>query len=304
MTQTPFESLTESSTHRAGFVHIIGEPNAGKSTLINGLLDYPLSIATHKPQTTRHNIVGLHNEKDLQIVYLDTPGDLTPTSELQEAMKRNVDRALVHSDVLLWVVDLRETEINQRFKKIQQQQPATTLVLLNKIDLLPADLVAEKQKQWQAALGDTAQIFLLSARHHTGLSALQKKIITLLPLHPPYYPKENLTDKSERFLVGDIIRKYIFLFYHKEIPYSTEVHVTDFKESDTLLRVDATLYVERRSQKGILIGHKGSALKKAGTAARKELEALYKKKIFLSLHIKVSPNWRSKTHQLTAWGYP
>ncbi len=280
----------------------MGAPNVGKSTLLNHFVAYPLSIATHKPNTTRQNIIGIHNEKNLQIIYVDTPGYLKPTSELQVAMMRQVERALLESDLFLWVVDIRQPDIHGSLQALYKKKPSALLILLNKIDLLTAPQIEATLQKWHTAL-PKAQIIPISLRHQAGLLFVQKQIKERLPVHPPYYPKETFTDKSERFFIADLIRKYILLYYHQEIPYSTQITIAHFKETPRLLRLDATLYVERASQKSILIGKKGSALKKVGTAARQELSRLYKKKVFLTQHVKVSPQWRNERKQLTAWGY-
>ncbi len=289
-------------SHQAGFVNIAGKPNAGKSTLLNKLVDYPLSIATYKPQTTRRTIVGIDNQPNYQIVYVDMPGYLAPSYALQEAMMRQVKRALITSDVIVWLVDSREKEIDDFLLSNRKKQKAPFLLVINKIDLISEEELAERMAFWEERIAPT-HIIPIAALHATNLTKLKAIILDYLPEHPPYYDKDEITTSTERFLVAEIIRKAIILHYRQEIPYSSEVMVDSFKEEEHILRIEATIYVERTSQKSIMIGKKGAALKKIGTLARKEIESIFKKKVFLSQYVKVANTWRSKPKQLTAWGY-
>ncbi len=290
------------TTHRAGFVHIIGKPNAGKSTLFNALVQYPLSIISPKPQTTRHNIIGITNTPSTQTIYMDTPGYLEPTYPLQEIMLRNVKRALVESDLLLWVVDVREKEADDLLLKKTEKQKTPCLLLLNKIDLLTPDQVKTQQAHWQQQT-TVDQVIPLSAHQQSHVNNLAEQINQYLPLHPPYYDKNILTDRSTRFFTADIIRKALLAHYKQEIPYSTEVIIEHFQEQTDIIHIHTTLHVERQSQKHILIGKKGNALKRSGTTARKELEKFLKKKVFLKQHVKIAPNWRHNKNKLAQWGY-
>ncbi|MEM9738107.1 MAG: GTPase Era [Bacteroidota bacterium] len=290
------------SSHRAGFVNIMGKPNAGKSTLMNTLLGYSLSIATYKPQTTRHTILGIDNGKDHQIIYVDVPGYMKPHYELQKIMLRQVKRALIESDIIVWLVNSREKEIDDFLLDNRKMQTCPFLLVVNKVDLLDQAERAELSSFWQKNLNPTSTIFI-SALYQTNLDQLKAAILKYLPLHPAYYDKREITTRTERFLVAQIIRKAIILSYHQEIPYSTEVIVDSFKEKEDILCIEATIYVERMSQKSIVIGKKGAALKKIGIQARKEIESIFKKKVFLSQYVKVSKDWRNQTKQLTAWGY-
>jgi len=301
--------------HRSGFVNIVGNPNVGKSTLMNALVGERLSIITSKAQTTRHRIMGIVNGEDFQIVYSDTPGVLKPNYKLQEQMLEFSQGALVDADVLLYVTDVQDTpdknaEFLQKVKKlsaVSNQQSAISnqktkvFLLINKIDLTTPETLDSLVAYWQRELPE-ATIFPLSAKEKFGIDQLFNAIKEALPECPPFFPKDQLTDKSSRFFVNEIIREKILLCYDKEIPYSTEVEVDAFRDEKTL-RIQATIYVERESQKGIIIGHHGAALKKVGTLARKDIEAFFGKPVFLELFVKVDKDWRSSTNRLRHYGY-
>jgi GTP-binding protein Era len=289
--------------HKAGFVNIIGNPNAGKSTLMNALVGERISIITSKAQTTRHRIMGIVNGDDFQIVYSDTPGILKPQYKLQEGMMQFVSAALADADILLLVVDLTddksiEPETFQRIKKAS----VPILVLLNKTDLVVNSKIEEEEKRWRRLLPES-EIMTVSALTGKNTEEIFKKIISLLPEHPAYYPKDELTDKPEKFFVAEIIREKILRNFQQEIPYSVEIVVEEFKESEVIIKIAATIYVERESQKGILLGHGGKAIKKLGTDARLDIEKFLLKKVFLQLFIKVDKDWRDSERQLKRYGY-
>jgi len=290
--------------HKSGFVNIIGNPNVGKSTLMNALVGERLSIITSKAQTTRHRIMGIVNGDDFQIVYSDTPGILKPNYKLQASMMRFVTGALKDADIILYVTDVIE-QGDEASREILLRIGAggmRTIVVINKIDLTTEeDLVAMVEK-WSVELPD-ADIVPVSALNNFNIGGLFDLILKYLPEGEPYYPKDSLTDKTMRFFASEIIREKIFLNYSKEIPYSVEVAVEDYREEPALDRIRAVIYVSRESQKGIIIGHKGSMLKKVGTAARKELEAFTGKRVFLELFVKVNDNWRNDDRQLRRFGY-
>ena len=302
--------------HRSGFVNIVGNPNVGKSTLMNALVGERLSIITSKAQTTRHRIMGIVNGEDFQIVYSDTPGVLKPNYKLQEQMLEFSQGALVDADVLLYVTDVQDTpdknaEFLQKVKAIasSRKQQTKVFLLINKIDLTTPETLDNLVAYWQKELPE-AEIFPLSAKEKFGIDQLFTAIKEALPECPPFFPKDQLTDKSSRFFVNEIIREKILLCYDKEIPYSTEVEVDSFKDEPQsaqhprgLIRIQATIYVERESQKGIIIGHQGSALKKVGMAARKDIEAFFGKPVFLELFVKVDKDWRSNQSRLRHYGY-
>ncbi len=291
-------------THRAGFVHIIGKPNVGKSTLINGLMEYPLSIATHKPQTTRQNIIGVDQGKDYQIVYIDTPGYFKPSYALQEIMMQHVKRALLGSDLLLWVVDIRDVnEAHTLLQKHTEQRKLQVFLLLNKADLIAQEQLSSYLAHWQKKIPNATHIVPMAAINPQDVRGLKQKITDSLPLHPAYYDKETLTDKPMRFFASNILRKAMLLHYHQEIPYSTEATIDLFQAKEKSLFIKATLYVARASQKGIIIGRKGQALKKMGITARQDLQHFFMKKVFLQQEVKVLPNWRNKKHILAKFGY-
>ena len=306
-------------THRSGFVNIVGNPNVGKSTLMNALVGERLSIITSKAQTTRHRILGIVNGEDFQMVYSDTPGVLAPNYRLQEKMLEFSRSALVDADVLLYVTEPQDTiDRNPDFvEKVKKMSAAGTRVFLiiNKIDLTTQETLDSLVAFWQAQLPE-AEIFAISAQERFGVDQLFEAIKNALPVGPPFFPKDQLTDKSERFFVNEIIREKILQNYDKEIPYSVEVEVESFKEVPTaersyspqdghatMLHISAIIYCERESQKGIIIGKGGSALKRVGMQARQEIEDFFQKKVFLQLFVKVDRDWRSNTGRLKHYGY-
>ncbi len=290
-------------THKAGFVNIIGNPNVGKSTLMNALVGERLSIITSKAQTTRHRILGIVNSDDFQIVFSDTPGIIKPAYGLQESMMDFVKTAFEDADILIYMVEIGEKELKDEafFNRISNSK-VPVLLVINKIDKSNQQQLEEQVELWQSKV-PKAEIFPVSALEHFNTQALFNRIIELLPECPPYYPKDSLTDKSERFFVNEMIREKILLNYEKEIPYSVEVETEEFLEDEMIIRIRAVIMVERDSQKGILIGHKGSALKKVGTAAREEMEKFFQKKVHLELFVKVNKDWRSSEYQLKRFGY-
>ena len=294
------------NNHRSGFVNIVGNPNVGKSTLMNALVGERLSIITSKAQTTRHRILGIVNGEDFQMVYSDTPGVLAPNYRLQEKMLEFSRSALVDADVLLYVTEPQDTpDRNADFlEKVKKMAHAGTRVFLiiNKIDLTTQDTLDRLVKFWQAQLPE-ATIFPISAQERFGVAQLFDAIHDALPVGPPFFPKDQLTDKSERFFVNEIIREKILQNYDKEIPYSVEVEVESFKDEEKIIRIDAVIYCERESQKGILIGRAGSALKRVGSQARKDIEEFFQKPVFLQLFVKVDRDWRSNTSRLKHYGY-
>ena len=295
-----------SQTHRSGFVNIVGNPNVGKSTLMNALVGERLSIITSKAQTTRHRIMGIVNGEDFQMVYSDTPGVLSPNYQLQRQMLEFSRSALVDADVLLYVTEPQDTaDRNADFlAKVKKMASAGTRVFLiiNKIDLTTQETLENLVAFWHNQLPE-ATIFPISAQERFGVPQLFEAIKEALPVAPPFFPKDQLTDKPARFFVDEIIREKILLNYDKEIPYSVEVEVESFKEDDKLIRIDAVIYCERESQKGILIGKAGSALKRVGSQARKDIEDFFQKQVFLQLFVKVDKDWRSNTSRLKHYGY-
>lgn len=301
--------------HKAGFVNIVGNPNVGKSTLMNQLVGERISIATFKAQTTRHRIMGIVNTDEMQIVFSDTPGVLKPNYKLQESMLAFSESALQDADVLLYVTDVVENpEKNKDFLDKVAKMNVPVLLLINKIDITPANESEGKTKnnagealgniveKWHALLPN-AEILPISAKNKFGIDMLLKRIKELLPDSPPYFDKEQLTDKPARFFVSEIIREKILLYYDKEIPYSVEVSVEQFKEDDKRIHISAVIYVERNSQKGIIIGHQGVALKKVSTESRKALERFFGKSIYLEVFVKVDKDWRSSQRELDSFGY-
>ena len=293
--------------HKAGFVNIVGNPNVGKSTLMNQLVGERLSIATFKAQTTRHRIMGIVNTEDMQIVFSDTPGVLKPNYKLQESMLAFSESALQDADVLLYVTDVVETpEKNMEFLEKVQKMNIPVILLINKIDELAGDTsqarLGEIVEKWHALLPN-AEILPISAKNKFGVDMLLKRIQELLPESPAFFDKDQLTDKPARFFVSEIIREKILLYYDKEIPYSVEVRVERFKETEKHIHINAIIYVERDSQKGIIIGHQGMALKKVSTEARKSLEKFFAKPIFLETFVKVDKDWRSSERELNSFGY-
>ena len=289
--------------HKAGFVNIIGCPNVGKSTLLNALVGQKLSIITSKAQTTRHRIMGIVNENDYQIIFSDTPGILKPNYKLHEKMMRFVADAMEDADIFLLITDIFE-DIALEESYIQKLQKVTQpiLLLINKIDLADEPKLHAKVAEWAAKLPN-AEIVPISALLNVNVSMVMKRILDLLPEHAPFYDKEQLTDKPERFFVSEIIREKILMNYQKEIPYSTEVVVESFKEDEKIIRIEAVIYVERDSQKGIIIGHKGEAIKKVGTQARADAETFFGKHIHLELFVKVDKDWRTNENRLKRFGY-
>jgi len=313
--------------HRAGFVSIVGKPNVGKSTLMNAILGTRLSIITSKAQTTRHRIMGIMNGDDYQIVYSDTPGVLIPQYKLQEGMMRFVQGSINDADVIVVVVDIfQDSSFEEKLLRQLRSSTAAMLVLLNKVDLFPAEPAPEEggageeesaspRRVTRNALGSQeelvarweaefdATVLPISARYGEGLDAVLARIKALLPVHPPFYPKDQLSDKPERFFAAEMMREAIFGHYQQEIPYSCEVAVTAFKEGDKLIRITAEIYVAENSQKGIVIGKGGKALKAVGTKARARMESFFGKQVFLETRVKVSKSWRNDESALTSFGY-
>ena len=289
--------------HKAGFVNIIGNPNVGKSTLMNAFVGERLSIITSKAQTTRHRILGIVNGDDFQMVLSDTPGIIKPAYELQGAMMNFVKSAFEDADVLLYIVELGEQALKDEafFNKIRTAK-IPILVLINKIDLGNEGRLNDALQLWQEKVPN-AEVFAISALENFGVQEVFQRIITLLPESPPFYPKDQLTDKPERFFVNEIIREKILLHYKKEIPYAVEIDTEEFFEEEAIIRMRSVIMVERDSQKGIIIGHKGSALKRVGVEARKDLETFFGKQVHLELYVKVNKNWRSNERQLRRFGY-
>ncbi len=290
-------------THKAGYINIIGNPNVGKSTLMNAFVGEKLSIITSKAQTTRQRIMGIVNGDNFQLIYSDTPGILKPNYKLQQSMMKFVDTAISDADIIVYVTDVVESpEKNMDYIDKIKRSDTPILLLINKIDLTRQDILETMVDKWKAIL-PKAEIFPVSALEKFNIENVFKRIIELIPESPPYFPKDELTDKTERFFVQEIIREKIFLNYAKEIPYSCEVNVEEFKEEENIINIRAQIYVSRDSQKGILIGHKGSGLKKTGTMARLDIEAFFEKKVFLALHVKVLKDWRDKDQNLKYFGY-
>lgn len=289
--------------HKAGFVNIIGNPNVGKSTLMNALVGERLSIITSKAQTTRHRILGIVNGDDFQIVLSDTPGIIKPAYELQSSMMGFVKNAFEDADILIYMVEIGEKELKDEafFNKIVHSK-IPVLLLLNKIDKSNQVELEEQIALWKEKVPN-AEIFPISALENFNIQTVFERILALLPVSPPYYPKDALTDKPERFFVNETIREKILLNYDKEIPYAVEVETEEFLEEDNIIRIRTVIMVERDSQKGIIIGHKGAALKKVGTQAREDLEKFFGKKIHIETYVKVNKDWRSSEYQLRRFGY-
>jgi GTP-binding protein Era len=287
---------------KSGFVSIVGKPNVGKSTLMNKLVGENVSIISSKAQTTRHRIMGIINGADYQIVYSDTPGILEPKYSLHEAMMHYVKVSLEDADLILLVVSLEdkfEPEVFSRFENIS----TPTVLVLNKTDLAKGSQIEDKIAYWKEHLQNLADVVPVSAKTGKGVDQLLPRLLNVIPEHPPYFPEDEYTDRSERFFASEIIREKIFLNYEQEIPYSCEVGIESFKEEKDIIRVRAVIYVERDSQKGIVIGKGGSLLKKVGTEARKDMETFFRKKIFLETHVKVADNWRKEKFKLRQFGY-
>ena len=289
--------------HRAGFINIIGNPNVGKSTLMNNLVGEKLSIITSKAQTTRHRILGIVNGDNFQLIFSDTPGIIKPSYELQDSMMDFVKSALEDADVLIYMVEIGEKSIkdSEVHDKIQSAK-IPTIILLNKIDLSTQEDIKNQINIWSNQYPNT-EIYPVSALNNFNTEKVINRIIELIPESPAYFPKDQLTDKPERFFVNEKLREKILLYYNKEIPYSVEVQTEEFKEEESIIRIRSLILVERESQKGIIIGHNGVALKKIGSKARIDLEKFFGKKIFIELHVKVSKNWRSNSNQLRKFGY-
>ena len=289
--------------HKSGFINIIGNPNVGKSTLMNNLVGEKLSIITSKAQTTRHRILGIVNGDKFQLIFSDTPGIIKPSYELQNSMMDFVKSALEDADVILYMVEIGEKSIKDpevHNKILSTKIP--TIILLNKIDLSNQEDLENQINIWSNKYPNT-EIYPISALNNFNTEKVINRIIELIPESPPYFPKDQLTDKPERFFVNEKLREKILLYYDKEIPYSVEVQTEEFKEEESIIKIRSLILVERESQKGIIIGHKGVALKKIGTKARIDLEKFFGKKVFIELHVKVSKNWRSNPNQLKKFGY-
>ncbi len=290
------------STHKAGFVTLVGRPNAGKSTLMNMLVGEKLSIVTSKAQTTRHRILGIVNSDEYQIIYSDTPGIIRPFYQLQEFMMSYVSMSLEDADVVMLVVDPKDPyEEDETINRLKHTR-STLLVVINKIDLI-SDEELERQKKFWNDLLEPDKILAVSAINGIHVDQVSESILEVLPVHPPFYDKDVLTDRPERFFAAEVIREKIFKNYKKEVPYSTEVVITSFKESETIIRMRAEIYVERQSQKGILIGKNGEALKKVGIQAREDLEKFFGKQVYLEQFVKVEGDWRKREGVLRKFGY-
>ena len=289
--------------HKAGFVNIIGNPNVGKSTLMNALVGEKLSIITPKAQTTRHRILGIVSHEEYQIIFSDTPGIINPAYELQASMMDFVKSAFEDADILIYMVEVGETALKSEafFNKIINSK-IPVILLLNKIDKSNKEEVDEKIAYWRNKVPNSF-VYVISALEKFNVEAVFYKIIELLPESPPFYPKDQLTDKNERFFVNEKIREKILTHYKKEIPYSVEVETESFIEEDNIVRIRSIIMVERETQKGIIIGHKGTAIKRVGAEARKDLERFFQKKVFIELYVKVNKNWRSDKNQLKRFGY-
>ena len=289
--------------HKAGFVNIVGNPNVGKSTLMNALVGERLSIITAKAQTTRHRILGIVNGEEFQVVFSDTPGIIRPAYDLETSMMDAVISAFVDADVLLYMVEIGEKGLKDEafFEKLKQSK-VPVMLLLNKIDTTHQEELENQVQYWQELLPNV-EIYPISALENFNVETVFNRILELLPESPAFYPKDQLTDRPERFFVNEIVREKILLQYKKEIPYAVEVETEEFKEDEKIVRIRCVIMVERDTQKGILIGHKGSALKKVGVEARKTLEAFLAKQVHLELYVKVNKNWRNNAQQLKRFGY-
>lgn len=289
--------------HKAGFVNIIGSPNVGKSTLTNAILGEKIAITTAKAQTTRHRILGMRNTEEYQLILSDTPGIIDPAYKLQESMMEAVQTVFDDADVLIYMVEIGEKKGKSETvisKLVKTDKPV--ILAINKIDTGNQALLDETIIAWKVQLPNAA-IWSISALENFQIDALVENIVEMLPEHPPYYPKDQLTNRSERFMVNEVIREKILLTYDKEIPYAVEVETESFKVEENIIKISSIIYVERSSQKGILIGHKGAALKKVGTLARRDLQKFFDKKIHLELFVKVSKDWRSNSNALKRFGY-
>ena len=289
--------------HKSGFVNIIGKPNVGKSTLMNALVGERISIITSKAQTTRHRIMGILNGDNFQIVYSDTPGILDPKYKLHDSMMEFVNTAFTDADIILFVVDITdETAVDEKHLEKISNAKVPVLILINKVDLSGQEKLEEKVGYWKDKIKN-AEVIPVSAKGKFNVKYIFDRILDMLPDNPPYFPKDQLTDKSERFFVAETIREKILLYYQKEIPYSSEVVIDTFKDEEKIVKIRALIIVERESQKGIIIGHQGKALKKTGTEARKAIEKFLNKKVFLELFVKVDKDWRNDEKRLRTYGY-
>jgi len=288
--------------HKAGFVSIVGKPNVGKSTLMNRLVGEKLSIITSKAQTTRHRIMGILSGDDFQIVYSDTPGILNPQYELHRSMMKYVSSSLEDADIILFVTDPFEKHSGEQFIDVLTKSSVPVILVINKLDLLKQDQIAELQSYWENILRPV-KTHVVSAIEGTHVDDIFQTLMDHLPVHPPFYPKDELTDKPERFFAAEIIREKIFMQYKKEVPYSCQVVVDEFKESEDIIRIRAIIFVERKSQRGILLGHKGERIKKVGIASRQEMEVFFGKHVYLEQHITVEPDWRKNEKKLGKFGY-
>jgi GTP-binding protein Era len=292
----------EQKQFKSGFVSIVGRPNVGKSSLMNKLMGENLSIITAKAQTTRHRIMGILNGENYQVVYSDTPGILEPKYSLHDAMMNYVKVSLEDADLILLVVELGdkfEEHLFERFKLIE----TPVLLVINKIDLAKGSQVKDKVDYWRESLPNLFDILPVSAKSGENVSRILDIVVEKIPVHPPFFPQDEYTDRTERFFASEIIREKIFMTYEEEIPYSCEVKINSFKDQEDIIRISAEIYVERDSQKGIVIGKAGSSLKKVGTEARKDMETFFNKKVFLETHVKVAGNWRKERHRLRQFGY-
>ncbi|MFT5667203.1 MAG: GTP-binding protein Era [Vicingaceae bacterium] len=289
--------------HKAGFVNIIGHPNVGKSTLMNQLVGEKLSIITPKAQTTRHRILGIVNKEEYQIIYSDTPGIVDPAYKLQEGMMKFVYTSLEDADVLVLMVEFGQKDLkNEKLERRLAEIKTPILLLINKLDLTDQEAMESSVGLWSEKFPE-AEVFPISALHGFNIDFLQKRVLELLPESPPYYSKDNYTDKSERFIVEEKIREKVLLNYKQEVPYSVEIEVEEFKEQEEIIRIRAVIHVSRESQKIIIIGKQGAKLKKVGTEARKDLEEFFNKQLFLELFVKVNKEWRNDEKQLKRFGY-
>lgn len=290
--------------YKSGFVNLVGNPNVGKSTLMNKLVGDKISIITNKAQTTRHRIIGIVNKPGVQVVYSDTPGVVDPAYKMQEQMLGFSKSALGDADVLLYVTDvIEDPKKHEAFLADVRELQVPVLVLINKADLSTPEKLEELVETWKSLLPNALEVLPIAALHGAGIAYIAERVEALLPDSPPYFEEDALTDRPARFFVSEIIREKVFLYYQKEIPYATEVVVQEFKEEENLIRIAANIYVERESQKGILIGHKGAAIKKLGTMARQDIERFFDKKVFLQLFVKIEKEWRSSDKMLRNFGY-
>lgn len=297
-----WNNMTKEITHKAGFVNIIGNPNVGKSTLMNALVGENLSITNYKAQTTRHRIKGIVNGEDFQIVYSDLPGILTPAYKMHEMMMRFVNESLQDADVVLYLVEPAETRYDEAIIQKLNSLSIPVILLINKIDKFDFEQITNTQAFWQNIL-PKAKTVLGSALLHQNLEVLMQEIVKSLPVSPPYFPKDELTDRPTRFFVSELIREKILLLYKKELPYSVEVVIDSYKEDKKIIRIEAMLYVERESQKAILLGHKGAAIKELSIQARQAIEEFLEQRVFLGLSVKVLKDWRNNEIQMKRFGY-